>query len=848
MAVRVLTTNGTFSSGTWRRCEAAALTFDASSGGNYDDTSTERIIPVTFANAGNQVGLVILCKILSVASGTLTIKLQNAAGSTTYTTDTFTVNTTFDPITANGSSNTQIFYFPLTSAAVVTGAGNYRYSIKCDVASRVQIGRTATAGQWLYACVLDVDTSNPSNGDTIIIGNDCTLTQTSAFTFGATDTHAFLLCEGSVWNVSSAAGPYTITFQGTVIYSNDTAINVGTSTVPIPISGQVTFDLSGLPSTWWFDAGHYGTTGYCINVFNFYGEKGAALSTRAFARAEAGQADIVTETDVSGTWNTGDSVILFGKGKTTTANDTIVYTITNIVGTTLTLNANLDFFLYKKGGILNTTRATTQCGIVFTGKATLTLFRMYTLNAWIASLNMQGCYINNMMVGWAPNVYDTTSTLSHVYAVATSTMYTLIAQSGNQYRHRLNVDNYFGTLPGNGVGLSFNLTSNGTFDTIFIKGGVNMLYGQGVGNTFTKLAIGPGCNRGASWYCVGMVGAAYSFSDSLMAGNGYAFTNQGSSIGYMSPIAEADFSDCILDNAGVYTVNLESNATGIRFKNCLIGDTLTGGTNDVRVGATALVQARFVNCGIGANGVGDVTAGAPGSYVRLDTYDKVANDHRCYEQRGKFQSTGDGLTDTTVHTSGAGKFAVRFEPQFSTNRLAWVFPVPTGNILGRTMTVAVWCKVNAAAFYAGVHLDPRLSVLYDNATTVSSTAAESTDWQLLSVTFTPTTAYGEITVTLDAATDATTTDAYVYWDDMAVLYPAGYQLDLGAFDVWASALPVTPPIATNLSALSVWTAQQAAGYGAGSFGNLLNTNVDAKVSEAGGEEFTPLTATRPLLP
>jgi hypothetical protein len=54
--------------------------------------------------------------------------------------------------------------------------------------------------------------------------------------------------------------------------------------------------------------------------------------------------------------------------------------------------------------------------------------------------------------------------------------------------------------------------------------------------------------------------------------------------------------------------------------------------------------------------------------------------------------------------------------------------------------------------------------------------------------------------------DGTNATKAFYVDDVSVLYPAGYTLNLGTLDVWADALPVSPTISTSISALDVWTA------------------------------------------
>jgi hypothetical protein len=145
------------------------------------------------------------------------------------------------------------------------------------------------------------------------------------------------------------------------------------------------------------------------------------------------------------------------------------------------------------------------------------------------------------------------------------------------------------------------------------------------------------------------------------------------------------------------------------------------------------------------------------------------------------------------------------------------------------MMVGVWCKIASATYYAGTHQLPRITVDYDNGTTAYTQAATSTDWQFLPLPFTPTTTYGQITVTLSARTDATTTDAYVYWDDFVTIYPADTPLNTQTFDLFADALPVTPPLATVLSANDVWALATSTMTGAGTVGKMIvdiDTNVD----------------------
>jgi len=205
-----------------------------------------------------------------------------------------------------------------------------------------------------------------------------------------------------------------------------------------------------------------------------------------------------------------------------------------------------------------------------------------------------------------------------------------------------------------------------------------------------------------------------------------------------------------------------------------------------------------------------------GGRYGFESFNDTYGDDRMVYAYGKTQRDM-----TTVHTSGGSSF--RFEPTSPIDRFEYSFDVPTGNIQNKIMTIAVWCKINTATYYAtpsGYEL-PRLNVTYDLTTTTYTEALPQTDWQLMSVTIVPTTTTGKITVVLSGLTDALSSDRYFYWDDIAILYPAGYKLDLGGLDIWDSALPVTPPIATVMSAQDVWAVQTSTMTGAGTVGKQV---------------------------
>jgi hypothetical protein len=95
------------------------------------------------------------------------------------------------------------------------------------------------------------------------------------------------------------------------------------------------------------------------------------------------------------------------------------------------------------------------------------------------------------------------------------------------------------------------------------------------------------------------------------------------------------------------------------------------------------------------------------------------------------------------------------------------------------------------------------------------------------VPITPLTSNGVIKVNLSGYTALEEeNDTSFYFDNFSILYPAGYQLNLGGMDLWDRALPITPPISTNLSALDVWGTPKSILTGAGTIGKHVKQQLD----------------------
>lgn len=298
---------------------------------------------------------------------------------------------------------------------------------------------------------------------------------------------------------------------------------------------------------------------------------------------------------------------------------------------------------------------------------------------------------------------------------------------------------------------------------------------------------------------------------------------------YVSGGANVTLQNCTANACRSHGMGISTGVNNLTVKNCSFGTVYANSANgDITLyTAGSYSTALFDNVTLTSSGgwyfyaaeTNGYEVNAGGSQYAFQDYNASSGDHRIYKPEGYIQRTAAGLADTTVRTTGGS--CLRFRPNNTINRLEWSQYVPVGDVSAQTMTVGVWCKINSATYYAGTKQMPRLTVNYDNGTTAYTEAAETTDWQFLTIPVTATTSYPEWTLTVSALTDATTMDADVYFTDFAILYPAGYQLKLGELAYFAQGRPLNPTIATNLSPADVWAVSTSGLTGDGTIGKFV---------------------------
>lgn len=555
----------------------------------------------------------------------------------------------------------------------------------------------------------------------------------------------------------------------------------------------------------------------------FYGQIPRYQRATLASDANTGQPNVVTVESVD--WVNGDSVVV-GRQNTQGQGVTTIHTVNSVVGTTIALTANLatnkrlatgsivklgGCGVYLKGvtsglnlcyiyGLANLQLSGVQCfNVAFDNRGTT---YYYFLGGW--DTQYAEPYLIEDCVMWSDN------TTAYYFLAPIVTPSGLTANRISAHRVTpivLAVSAYY---------LGFN-SGAASVDYLWQLAWYNGPLSQDAKIRLSVTHYRLENARAGSYAALMYTGINGTFEDNDFHGSAIANTYGTVGVGTCiqpASIARNTFNNCTC--ALAFWANANSGCVD---EASVFGD-ITANTEDIAFVAGCYPDYCFVSPD-GSLVYSDdlLMTMTVGGSVRFVDYDGTSTDDRALYSLARTQRTNAALSDTTVHTAGGS--AIRFEPISAGERFEWSFDVPTGNIQGRMMAVAVWCKINAAGYYAGAYELPRLAVEYDGGTTIYDEAVASTSWQLLSVNFEPTTATGKITITLSGRTDAAGSDRYFYWDDFSILYPAGYTLNLGSMDIWDSALPVLPPIATLASALDVWTALSTVDYGANTMGDTL---------------------------
>lgn len=803
--------------------------------------SSTRTIPVTFANAGNCKGIVLALSSASASSSkSVTVVLQENVAS--VWTDRTSVTLTAAQISNSAASTayaTWITPFVFgTPYAVTTAASTWRFSITQGAGTNNWQLKTSDATNPSYATWCDNAVSYASGDvpiakDKITIDMDATFTGV-AFTGGSNSVCAWA-CTSSTptpasvamfeWENAPAAS-YKLNINGYFIIGAHSGFRAGTADSPIPYTEKANIIIKSASIGTTTATGFYdGDTAAVVGRQHLflYGEIPANNNRTTLASdAATAQQDIVT-TDSTG-WSVGDAIVICKSNAQSVTTNTAGFTIETIAGTAINVNTNILTATRKSGGHV----------FRLNGYG---VYLKYEINA-TSNLKLHGC---NSLVLSGVQIENVTL----INTNGTAAWYDDAANITSQVTvEDCSVYNSYGT---SNLFTTFNFVSSGTLsvqrNNFFRVGTAGTQYGPNGGMTFSDNVFMDcsSCVTGSYRNQKLTITGNYFYNSSAngIQSGGIALSNMDNNVfwGVLyavrldGAIVQSTFDNNTIDYASVWFLIL-SSASNFTCSNNSIGVTgLVSYLFQIYTGYAAVPQIimRDTNIGTITSTYWPLTGGVPynitnavdTSYLAFQNYDLTTSDDRFYMPYGEIQRTKAGLSDTTVRTSGGS--AMRFMPTSSTNLIHWEQTIPTGDITSKTMTITCWVYINNAAYYAGTHTKPTLTVTYDDgASSVTSVAtATAGSWQQLACTFTPATSYGQVTMKITGGTDATGTNRYFYIDDFNIAYPAGVQVNLGGLDLWADGIPVAPAIATMPSITGVWDEPLTAHTVSGSFGAFI---------------------------
>lgn len=802
--------------------------------------TTARSQAVTFANAGNCLGFAICLYGNAQNDREVLVELQEDTGGGSWVTR---------------ASHT------LTSAEIIgtlqsgTYAGRGKYLIAHDFDAPYAVDTTAskwrlqctqtggTTGNWYwyrgednstmtYFLWCDNAVSYVDDTDQILVKDYLTINADTTLK-GVVDSGMTIMAN-CMWVCSNPAftsdqdigflrwednpaSSHTLTIRGQIPMFRLSGLRVGTTANPIAYSAQakILFAAPAAGTMTYSFTTHGGspTTTYsygCQTNIYMHGEVPTVETTTITGDIAVG-GNTLTTADATG-WAIGDTFVIGKRDVQGQGGSTVIHTITNISGTSITFSGNLATAKALAGAHIFRIGEKSGYGIYLGATGTPTVgdfhgfglyrymkgvagyrFRLYALGAATYDIEWAKAFASEYRpIHTYTNcsfAYDATS-LYYFY-------YGLISENGllfnNIFCHRGNIDGalhgaYFANYKsGRATYQNCGVISNyaGTINTpgyytnkVTIK---NSWFENGAGTFYRRQGIDWEDYGNFVWGCSdaeGAVQVGQIINPLDIHGNTYAYNDY--AIGLSTFVCKgATEYDATFDSAKVneYDIAPTANCSNeYTFKDAVYTTPTIYETN--RADASSLMR------------------------IAYDTPNST-NEYFSLWNTANIRKAGYGLTDTTTHTTGGHSMRINYIGDFTVSS-----DIPTGDISGKTMNINIWVKINTANYYGGlVYTLPTLSVAYDEASVATATATASTDWQLLSVAVSPTTDKNKVVMSLLGGTDASDADAYVYWADASVNYPAGYTLNLGSLESWGDGIPAQPYISTSFGVNDILNAK-----------------------------------------
>lgn len=831
---------------------------------------TTRTISLTFANTGVFQGIVLCIQASLTSSCDKSIRVdlqQNSGGWSTVASVTMTPAQMFNNVTTNKEAGWFIpFDFSSAAISVTTDASTWRVQVyQTGGTTGNWWARTSDATNPFYAAWCDNQLSFTSGADAIIfkdlvnIDADCSL-KGVAVTGDTTRSTCGIICRSTdptpenvaKFTCTNPLASYLLTMDGLCGMGGHSGFRAGTAANPIPSDKMLDIYIKQTPTI-----GSASYSGFCDCIHGgngyggkfslfLYGEVPALQRTTLDGNVLNGTA-VITTTDATG-WAVGDVVMV---GRYNGTQDTTYRTISLIAGTTITLSSNL---ANGNGGISRISGGfvcrLNGYGIRYRIDNTSTSSYQWLRNP--SNIVMKGVEFQQVYFNL---IYATANNGATAVEDAANRIKWEIKNCGINHRY----GGYFITgltPPEDGLEIEDNDFFRSSIQNIMgssrstngvsgqVKMHTNYIYTSGA-VVIDKYIIEPdikynkveGFNGGG--FILDCINPIYQENKFWMMYFGSVVGGATTIRGLINTDGNKNIKNNYYDNCG-YGVYFQAYSTiGTYFLTEKFGTVAANTTGDIGVADGAYVQAIFdtPNTELSITAASQVEM-VDGGKLRIVDNDEVVNEDIVYMKFGILKRCGYGLTDTTAWTgsafgaASAGQFSIRLQPIHSTDSLIYMDNdgvTTIGDCKDKTVVVTARIKINNAAYYAGTHSKPTLKVIYDGTTEITDVASDTTDAQILQVSFIPTTSDEFIQIQINGATDASGSDAYFYLGKLSIAKEEGVLVDTTGISKWANALPLgttrTFPEPANL-----WDAPIAIHNNSGSFGKLV-ADTEKKVDD-----------------
>lgn len=357
-----------------------------------------------------------------------------------------------------------------------------------------------------------------------------------------------------------------------------------------------------------------------------------------------------------------------------------------------------------------------------------------------------------------------------------------------------------------------------------VTGNAVMLVENATILSFDDNEISGSQNIGLNVFTAGLTGSIGNIKIWNGSASGIQFTNPASDITFESPIifgntttnilfASTSITNLVFNSATIASTTAAATTNGIQLGtnsavNNLIFNNSTFGiaagvyiahTNDILLNSNISSETLFNNCNFGAATLVSNQSGLNNTgIIRFHKHNQTENNHIWYGKNIIGRSTGTGLTDTTIRTSGS--LGVRLLGSSLTTANTWSF-----NILAPASSIVNffgYFQKNAAFGTDVCTIDLYLpgSTSPDDTVNLSDVTGS---WQGISLaaTYTGTVdAYATVVISAKTATSA----AYIYCDDFFNA-DTSKAAKIAALDVWDRGKPPTLIVSQAITAADVWS-------------------------------------------